>query len=79
VQPVDQDFDDDDLYDWFINAMAEEFGSAEEVRPGAAPVWSMIDGKTDPRPFELRVTTEQLRSVAYSSVNVFDDAQAAPR
>ena len=75
MQAVDQEPSDDDLYAWFIKAMAQEFGAAEEVRPDVVHVWSVVDGKTDPRPFELRITREQLRSVAQASVDIFDDTQ----
>jgi hypothetical protein len=75
VQPVDQESSDDDLYDWFIDAMAQEFGAAEEVRPGVVHVWSVVDGETDRRPYELRVTRDELRAVAHATINIFDDTQ----
>ena len=75
MQPIARESSDDDLYDWFINAMVEEFGAAEEVRPDVVHVWSVIDGKTDPRPYELRVTREQLRSIAHATVDIFNDSQ----
>src|SRR3954470_4239869 len=55
--------------------MAAEFGDAKEVRPNFVHVWSVVDGGTDPKPYELRLTRDQLRSVAYASVNIFDDSQ----
>ena len=61
---VDVESSDDDLYAWFVRAMAEEFGAADEVRPHVVHVWSVVDGETDPAPYELRVTRQQLRSVA---------------
>lgn len=72
---VDDSSSDDDLYAWFIDAMAEEYGAAEEVHPNVVHVWSVVDGKKDPRPYELRVNRSQLRSVAYSHINIFDDSQ----
>ncbi len=75
MEPVDPDASDNDLYVWFIETMTEEFGAAEEVRPNVVHVWSVVDGETDPRPYELRVTRDQLRSVAHAAVNIFDDTQ----
>lgn len=48
---------------------------AEEVRPNVIQVWSVVDGVTDPMPFELRLTRQQLRSVAYAAFDIFDDSQ----
>jgi hypothetical protein len=41
---VDEESTDDDLYAWFSNALAEEFGAAEEVRPSVIHVcrWSTV-------------------------------------
>ena len=76
---VDDSSSDDDLYAWFIDAMAEEYGAAEEVRPNVVHVWSVVDGKKDPRPYELHVNRSQLRSIAYSHINIFDDTQGDVR
>jgi hypothetical protein len=75
VAIVDAKSSDDDLYAWFIDAMANEFGAAREVELNLIHVWSIVDGERDPRPYELRVSRDELRSVAYASVNVFDDFQ----
>ena len=73
---VDEKSSDDELYAWFIDAMAVEFGAAVEVRPSVIHVWSIVDGDRDSRPCELRISRAQLRSVAYASVNAFDDSRA---
>ncbi len=77
MRAVDEDSSDDNLYSWFIDAIAEEFGAAQEVQPNVIHVWSIIDGQPDPdaRPYELRITRAQLRSVAYATHNIFDDSQ----
>jgi hypothetical protein len=75
VITVNEESTDDDLYAWSINALAEEYGAAEEVRPSVIRVWSIVDGDRDSRPFELHISRAQLRSVAYASVNVFDDSR----
>lgn len=74
---ADQESSDDDLYSWFVEAIAEEFGAAQEVEPDIIHVWSFVDGEpdTDSRPYELRLTRAQLRSVAHATVDVFDDSQ----
>lgn len=78
VRMVDETSSDEDLYAWFIEAMAREFGAAEEVAPNVIHVMEIDpDGESarDPRPFELHITREQLRSVAFSESNIFDDTQ----
>lgn len=49
---ADQESSDDDLYSWFVEAIAEEFGAAQEVEPDIIHVWSFVDGEpdTDSRP-----------------------------
>lgn len=79
VQRVDQESSYEDLYDWWINVMAEDFGAAEEVRHDVVHVWSVVDGKTDTRPHRLRATRELLRSVALATVNIFDDSEGTSR
>jgi hypothetical protein len=78
VRTVYETSSDDDLYEWFIDAMAEEFGAAEEVAPGVIHVRELAAGgiqNPDPQPFELHITRAQLRSVAYSKYDTFDDSQ----
>lgn len=75
---VDDASSDEDLYAWFVDAMAREFGFAEEVEPNVIHVREPLtasESDEDTRPYELRITRQQLRSVAHSDVNIFDDTQ----
>jgi hypothetical protein len=77
---IDADSSDDDIYDWFIQSLAAEFGSADEVAPNVIKVVEVAEDDEpdivlDPRPFELHISRQQLRSVAWTDVNIFDDSQ----
>ena len=61
-----------------------DLGSSEEIEPGVIrvildmkPVDREKDEQGEPHAFDLLITREQLRSVAWSEVDVFDDRDPA--
>lgn len=78
-----EDATDEDLYQWFVRSLAGS-GSAAEVRPGVIRVEvveidsdAVTTNATHPpdrlRTVWVHITREQLRSVACSEFNIFDD------
>lgn len=67
MRPVREDATGDELYEWFISALAG-FGAAQETTPGVVRV-HVRDGEE----VWVCLTREELRSVAWAEVQVSDD------
>ncbi|KAA1422975.1 hypothetical protein FE697_012640 [Mumia zhuanghuii] len=83
MRRVPEDATDEDLYQWFVAALAS-FGGAEEIEPDvirvafedAAPDGTPegeLDELEGPTSVLVRITRSQLRSVSYITTDVFDD------